>query len=185
MNNCSGGDIGRYSPPDPSASRSTGRLNKPQVKPAFLLPLLLFMLLHDAAAQFSSAVITAGGRSLEYRTSNSAIETIARDLSIRTYLLVDTMYIMLTIKNPVPRSIQGFLSELPHQAVQNFCRQQHPLCREIARRLRPLRPSSRFYAAPSPRVKIACWFFSARSYWRAMLSQTRSHRAYTEGSAMR
>jgi len=45
------------------------------VKPAFLLPLLLSMLPHDAAAQFSSAVITAGGRSLEYRTTaNSAIE---------------------------------------------------------------------------------------------------------------
>lgn len=34
------------------------------------------MLPHHAAAQFSSAVITAGGRSLEYRTSNSAIETV-------------------------------------------------------------------------------------------------------------
>lgn len=95
------------------------------MKPAFLLPLLLFMLLHDAAAQFSSAVITAGGRSLEYRTSNSAIETIARDLSIRTYLLVDTMYIMLTNKDPEPQSIQGCLSESRHPTVQ-FCRQQQP-----------------------------------------------------------
>ena len=79
------------------------------MKPAFLLPLLLFMLLHDAAAQFSSAVTTAGGRGLEYRTSNSAIETIARDLSIRTYLGVDTMYIMLTTKDPVPEGRQGFM----------------------------------------------------------------------------